>query len=415
MMYKLFIADDEELIVEGLCSAIPWRENGIEVCGTAYDGIEAERLIKELSPDIILTDIRMPGLSGLDLIGRIKTVLPDSKLIIISAYEDFEYAQRALREGALDYLIKPIDKQAVLDTVLRAKTLYEAEYDRKVAAQQMERYFDESAAHLLQHLLLLAIQGGGPDLEQTQACLIRNGVFQLYANYRVVWFGYGAEGSTGMDSMQRVLEGENDQNRCITGTLPSGEQIGLICSNLLPQELEAVTLKAVEKNERENQQKHIGVGKIVDSLTAVSDSYASIGEGAGQTIGQGPAHVAEEGQTPTAKTGINPLVERAREFILAHLHEDISLAHAAEHLSVNPAYLSRLFKQQNGCNFMDFLTARKIAVAKELLSTTTLFTYEIADRAGYQNSRYFSRVFKQATGLTPQQYRKQYFRADTYL
>lgn len=119
-MYKLFIADDEQLVVETLSAMIDWDASGIRIVGTANNGRQALEGILLSDPDIVLTDIRMPGLNGLDLIRTLKEKGSKAECIIVSGYSEFEYAKEAIELEAVDYLIKPAELNEVARTVSRA-------------------------------------------------------------------------------------------------------------------------------------------------------------------------------------------------------------------------------------------------------------------------------------------------------
>lgn len=117
-MYKILIADDEQTIREGLRDCFEWEKFNIEVVACVSNGREAYTAIKNLSPDIILTDIKMPEMSGLELIEITKKEFPDICVIILTGYADFEFARKAMRHGVMYYLLKPIWPQE-LEEVLR--------------------------------------------------------------------------------------------------------------------------------------------------------------------------------------------------------------------------------------------------------------------------------------------------------
>lgn len=117
MMLKLLIADDEKVIREMISSLIDWKSLGISLIGTAANGIEAYHIILDQYPEIVLTDIRMPGLSGLELIQKIHEVNEDTQFIILSGYGDFEYAKTAMQYGVRHYLLKPCSEQQIIDSV----------------------------------------------------------------------------------------------------------------------------------------------------------------------------------------------------------------------------------------------------------------------------------------------------------
>ena len=119
-MYKLMIADDEPIVVEGIRDGIDWKQYGIEVVGCAYNGTEAEELCRKKIPDIIITDIKMPGVDGLDFLSSVRHIVPHARFIIVSAFELFSYAQTAIELNVQAYLVKPVRSSVIVNTVLQA-------------------------------------------------------------------------------------------------------------------------------------------------------------------------------------------------------------------------------------------------------------------------------------------------------
>ena len=119
-MWKVLLADDENLIVKGLAKLIDWAALDIDVVGEALDGLTADRMIRELHPDLVVSDIRMPGLTGLELLERHKGGAQAPKFIFVSGYEEFEYVRQALSGGAVDYLLKPVSAQTLEKSVRKA-------------------------------------------------------------------------------------------------------------------------------------------------------------------------------------------------------------------------------------------------------------------------------------------------------
>ena len=109
-MYKVLIVDDEPLIREGLSTLINWQEFGFEVVHAAKDGQEALQSYEKYHPDLLIVDIRMPGMDGLHLIETIRQRKWDPKLLILSGYADFEYAKQAIRSNVEGYILKPVDE-----------------------------------------------------------------------------------------------------------------------------------------------------------------------------------------------------------------------------------------------------------------------------------------------------------------
>jgi two-component system response regulator YesN len=121
-MIKLIIADDEKWVRTTVKTLIPFQSLGISLSCEASNGIEALELCRQHEPDILVTDIMMPGLNGLELIREVRRLLPDLKIVIISGYNDFEYAKTAMKFGIIDYLLKPVDEEELLQVLERIMT-----------------------------------------------------------------------------------------------------------------------------------------------------------------------------------------------------------------------------------------------------------------------------------------------------
>lgn len=127
-LLTLYLVDDEPIILKGLLETYDWERMGFEVIGFARDGEEALEEIKEKNPDVVLTDVRMKKMDGLALIEHVKNLGMTTNFVVISAYRDFEYARKACQNGALSYLVKPIDEDELESTM---SEIYELCTDRK--------------------------------------------------------------------------------------------------------------------------------------------------------------------------------------------------------------------------------------------------------------------------------------------
>lgn len=149
-MYKLLIADDESMIREGIRSLLDWESLGYEIIGDASNGDEAYALITCEQPDLVLLDIRMPGMSGLDVVRKARENGFHGKVIILSGYADFSYAQQAIRYGVLSYLTKPIDE----DELQQLATGIREQLDRDTAVQNTSAHYREKAYDKIIHDIL---------------------------------------------------------------------------------------------------------------------------------------------------------------------------------------------------------------------------------------------------------------------
>lgn len=180
-MIGMVIADDELLIREGLQS-IPWNHYGIELKGVAANGEEALSLIGSALPDILLTDIRMPGMDGLELIERSKKIIPGLKTILLTGYKDFEYAHTAIRLGANGYVLKPSKPADIIQAVLEAKSMTDAEKCEKREKEQMRRQM-EGMQVIVRNTVLVGRNDLRSDPEQVERLQVQNRVVQQVMEY----------------------------------------------------------------------------------------------------------------------------------------------------------------------------------------------------------------------------------------
>ena len=138
MSLKVVIVEDNPTTVLSLVKTIDWDVMKCEVAGTAGDGESGGVMIRQLKPDIVLTDIRMPVKSGLDMIADVREDVPDCRFVIITGYDEFQYASQAIKLGVFDYLLKPIDNEEVMRTVRRAAAVTRRQMENDVALEQAE-------------------------------------------------------------------------------------------------------------------------------------------------------------------------------------------------------------------------------------------------------------------------------------
>ncbi|GBF75841.1 DNA-binding response regulator [Paenibacillus sp. 598K] len=146
--YTVLLVDDEPIILRSLEAAVPWEELGVRIVGKARNGEEALQLYHERKPDMIISDIRMPSIDGIALMSEVRSCDARLIFIVISGYGDFEYARRAIREGASDYLLKPIDHDE-LTAIIRKSVA-------KLDAERRAREESDQLMHSVQALSLLA-------------------------------------------------------------------------------------------------------------------------------------------------------------------------------------------------------------------------------------------------------------------
>jgi two-component system response regulator YesN len=158
-MYQLLIVDDEVHVVDRLVTTIPWSTVGIENVYKAYSGTEAVSLLNQFSIDIVLTDIQMPGMSGLELIAEINRKWKKTKCILLSGHSDFKYAKEAILQQTEDYLLKPVTEKDLLQTVQRVMEKLNLEWEEVISHQRIALTLKENIPLLKGNLLSDLLQG----------------------------------------------------------------------------------------------------------------------------------------------------------------------------------------------------------------------------------------------------------------
>ena len=142
-MIKVLIIDDEEIIREGLKKTIDWESMGCLIAGEAEDGHSGISLLEATNADLVFTDIRMPGLDGLEMISRAKALKRDCKFIILTGFRDFEYAQEAIRQGAFRFLLKPVKTEDLILSITEAVKEIKKERSREEILINLEKRVKE--------------------------------------------------------------------------------------------------------------------------------------------------------------------------------------------------------------------------------------------------------------------------------
>lgn len=376
-MHKLLIVDDEWMIREGLEKTVPWADWNIKVAGTAKNGLEALEKLQQQPVDILLTDIRMPGMDGLELIERCTQDFPTLKIVLLTGHNEFSYAQKALRLGAFDFLLKPTDVEELEKTMCEVTAVLDAkqaETDEllsiligSILEHPTEEKFKKLEAHLeiapAYGIIIIQPQEAAPAFDWPNALLIdgnKTGAVYLF---------YGIEGDAYWDKLLNELKEEMISSG-FNGTIHAG-----------PLALQIEQLR----------------NSYLQAGTASTEVYKD-------------PHFAFYRHVEESHDGA---IQQALAYVTQNLHKPLSQSEIAKNHHMSNSNFSKVFKQYTGMNFVDFITERRLDKAKELLRSTNLKTYEIAEHAGFAESRYFSQLFKKKVGCTPKEYREKNGRLTT--
>lgn len=165
MMFKVFLVEDEIVVREGIRNNINWEQYGFIYAGDSSDGELALPLIRSIQPDLLITDIKMPFMDGLALIELIRKELPKTKIVIISGYDDFSYAQQAIRMGVEQYLLKPIAKEKMVETLIALQKKMEDEHQQQEYLEKFQREAQEYETFSRRRFFEKIVTGGLSVLE----------------------------------------------------------------------------------------------------------------------------------------------------------------------------------------------------------------------------------------------------------
>lgn len=374
-MLKVLIADDEEAIRKGLKKIITSADIGLNVIGEASDGEIALEMAEKLKPDIMLIDINMPFLNGLDFLNKVNRIIPDTITIIISGYDEFEYARKALQLGVFDYLLKPVDRKKLIDTLLRATDAYNKKMKEKEYKKLTQIEFKENKTYIQESFLKKCIES---NFEEKY--LIKN-----------------------MD----LLEIDNDENMWLFIINDKDEilkkNIGIKCYSFYKDEYLILIIKngfldieEIKKNLTETYVRLSG-NEIIYSYSILEKGILSLSSAYRNLLKE---HIKKGQNTGNISHIINYIKDNYSD-------PNLSLQRVADEFHVSPSYLSRIINQKIGISFIEYLTEIRLNKAIELLSVDNddVYIYEIAKSVGYNSQHYFSRIFKSKTGFSPLEYK----------
>lgn len=406
-MYRVIIADDEPMIRKYLRDSVEWDRMELELAGEASNGQDALLLIEEVKPKILITDIKMPVMDGLELIKEIHRRHLKIKIIIISGYSDYEFLKEAIRFSVDSYLLKPIDDDEL--TSILASLANDIERDICDDMKQRE------GLELLRRNTLNRLLSGSihpRELKEKIEMLGLSFPGDRFAAAVVSMRGY-------MDHLFPDREEQVDisgiYNICSEVLEESGMGIifpdlrgfpvmilNNVCGCLNQDSIQPWIHKMVLSAEHcLKKEIIIEVGRCVDSIEELHISYDT----ALKSL-YGKSDIQDVRVAENQSRVINRTVRETIAYIKEHFSEDITLKQAANNLYMNVAYLGQIFRKETGESFTEYVNRCRIEKAKELLATSSLKVYEVVARVGFTDLPYFIRIFKKYTGKNPSDVKK---------
>jgi two-component system, response regulator YesN len=398
-MWKLIVADDEPKIRRGLESILNWNDFNIEIVGEAEDGEIALEIVTEKKPDIILLDINMPFLNGLNLLQKLKDINNNSIVIIISGYDDFQYAQKALQFNVFDYILKPVNKKIMEEIILKAVNKLNDMEKENNYLELINKQLNENS-----YILKKTFFSEWLNNELSDEDVLKEMEF----------FNIDFGDNIGLIVLKLI----DKLNMEIVDKKWNSELLRFAIVNLLNDKFKELDVKFIFDDDRKNI---IVVSNIVDTV-----EWINIGKQLEVEIYKYlKCNVIIE--QANASGGILKIkdvylkiinnVDKKRKFssmvLLAikyieenHYLNDISINNISEKLEVTSSYLSKLLKKETGLSFIDYVTNVRIKKAMYIMEDPTVKIYDVAELIGYSNQHYFCRAFKKVVGISPTEYKR---------
>lgn len=422
-MVTMLVVDDEYYIRKGIRETIDWASVDVCIVGEAGDGEEGLELASNFKPDLILMDINMPFVDGLEMMERLREEQLDCGVIVLSGYDEFEYAQKAIQYGVMDYLLKPVDKESLTQTVAKAAR---AIRERRSTRHYQQLVAQETSVLQVQFLQDLMRQAPLTPEEITQKSLTLNLTFgrtpmQLVHirldDYELL--EHSAD-SAALSALQGVLEGLIADNVLLgsnyLGSLVStapGEWAAILSylenasADKVAQEIQERFKKLLSS--ASNTFGHtlsLSVSGVFDSLDQVGEVYLETKKRNKKLLPGVNSLVFPDGEEDSS---LRKVVREALALIRRHYAEDITLQKVADTLYVSPSHLMHLFRSDLDKTFNSCLTEYRIEAAKELMREPGHKIREVAEKVGYTDVKHFNKLFKKKTGFAPTEYVKVYY------
>ncbi|MCU6707845.1 response regulator [Paenibacillus sp. J5C_2022] len=392
---KVVVIEDKPLIRRAIVETLDWPSMDCELVASAGDGIEGKRVIEQHEPDIIITDIRMPDMDGLQLAEYALERLASCKVIVITGYQDFQYAKQCVRLGVQEYILKPLNNDEMMAAVTKATNALRQE---RLAVQEKEQLIASARRQYISDILT-----GEADLSR------------LYESA-------GAAHTLSLLQHTYVLFVIREE----VGTESSESWLGQLDESLLLMKLEEE--EEVYRYPMLNEVAYVCMyhssaadeviaGSVHRREHALKRALLEFGEGRCRYECSYPLHRLEQLRERYVEVSsrlrlrdrnwaaYGPLVKGVLQYIDEHFEEDIGLHAVADRFHISTGHLSRLLRKETGSSFVDIVTRTRIREAKRLMRDPTRRISEISELTGFKNYIYFYQVFKKYERQSPQEYR----------
>ncbi|WP_101845634.1 response regulator [Halobacillus sp. Marseille-P3879] len=377
---KSLIVDDEINVREVIRFLGEWEKHGITDILEAGNGKEAKAIIEKEQPEIIFTDIKMPGMSGLEMIEWLDSISYPGKVIFITGYNDYTFMRKAIKYSSFDYLLKPIEEEPFNQVLSEAvESWKQEEAVRSIEEGKEKLQIDQSvtAACMGEDFPLEIIQSSLPSAEHYEMTLL-----SFYHMHQPDPYMEALSEKLVLQKLGRVYKLHHAQNLYLVLTVP---EEWLTAEEWMSRKLD-IPVRLVSE-------------EIISSLHEMPQTFKQL-QTALETHGYRSIHKLNDLDAARRMKDIVSYVD-------TYYMEDLSLERLANLFFFSREHISRKFKQETGMPLSKYVTKLRIDQAKCWLRKTQESIYSISLMLGYQDEKYFSKLFKKEVGLTPFEYRSE--------
>lgn len=357
-MYRVIIADDEALIRAGLFYRNDWKSMGFEVVAMLEDGSDVLKYLEENKVDVLLTDICMYQVSGLEVADIIRKKYPWMKVVLLSGYREFEYAKEAIRCGVYDYLLKPIDYdmlRTIFDKI--KKELDQIQHEK----QLLDSFGEEEYGQIVEltHMVVGSVVGEEDEIWLT------------YARLKPVM--HNAPKEIREIVIKRLLE---------------------LLKDKLSQKDAALAEEFAQRL------------TDLDCFSNSGEAESSVEDNLSLLLSQMKDELNFRNLTTSVKDGGDDSITKACNYISNHLGDDFTYRDVAEFVHLSPRHFIRRFRNETGETFTDYVFRIRMEGAMRLLTEGNILPEDVGVAVGYHDDKYFQQIFKKHTGYTVREYQR---------
>jgi two-component system response regulator YesN len=425
-MYSVFLVEDEIVTREGIRNSMPWGSTPYILAGEAPDGEMALAALRDIKPDILITDIKMPFMDGLTLCRIIKRDQPWMKIIILSGHDEFQYAKEAISIGVEDYLLKPISQVEMIKALDKVAGQIEEKKKHLLSIENLKMRV-QSSEEIVREKWLCDLATGQIDSQDAIEKARNFGIDLVAGGYVVMIVEVSAdpEKYSQCALVKSIIASVQQGRKDIIFFPQSVDRHILLVKNISPQTADETLYPLAQGIKFETERNtdcriSIGMGPVVDHVREIVASYASANEAIRYMAGRGEKNIlgasdmqSSERNDParldeknSVHTKHHSIIIRAKEYIdKNYMNQDVTLNSVADHVNTSPNHFSTIFSQETGETFIEYLTRTRINRAKQLLLRGDLRSSDITYEVGYSDPHYFSFIFKKTTSLSPREFK----------